>query len=527
MPSVTSKLRDSCNACAMSKIKCPKERPSCSRCESRNVSCSYSFTKRPGRKPENGSRCQPAGAITATSGGGAGATPGNGNRDASTDNGHDAHGHSVNGDQLANQTTNSNQTARHSPSSLDALFWSESPAACCNSPGINSGTNSNINGLTHTTKPNDVLSPSLQDSVTHVAPADSPDVFSMVDDMHNLHHVLTFPDMELDGFDDKMDEFLESTLESHFGMPTGTADDMNTTSATPTRNLNDIASLLIPLASTSTNMASSEAPSTTGPGSTGSSSIFSWPASSLSTTPTLSLISSSPKLLHMQLVNATDGSSVSSGHLAQTLDILKTLSSTSELTQTALELDSLDNPPDHDAFTKAVLGENHRSIDAVGTILSSSSCSDDGFLLAVMLMTVLKILERYGAAAHAQPVGVCSAWGTGLSNGLITHQDHGRRRTLSPGTPGPRNDDSGRETKVAKLVLGELHRVQRLVNELSRELEKHRERGWSGDPTMRGDGRKPTNMMLVTAGTLEQLETDMRKSLNALSTEIIDRLRKG
>lgn len=84
----------------------------------------------------------------------------------------------------------------------------------------------------------------------------------------------------------------------------------------------------------------------------------------------------------------------------------------------------------------------------------------------------------------------------------------------------PRPEDNDRETVAAKLVLGELHRVQRLVNELSREFQKHREAG--GDQVMR-DGKKLTRL-LVTTSTLTQLETDMRKSLNALSTEIIDRL---
>lgn len=49
----TSKLRDSCQSCALSKIKCPKEKPICSRCESRQMECQYFLTKRPGRKPDS------------------------------------------------------------------------------------------------------------------------------------------------------------------------------------------------------------------------------------------------------------------------------------------------------------------------------------------------------------------------------------------------------------------------------------------------------------------------------------------
>jgi hypothetical protein len=48
--STTSKIRDSCQSCASSKIKCPKEKPTCSRCARRGIPCEYLATKRPGRK---------------------------------------------------------------------------------------------------------------------------------------------------------------------------------------------------------------------------------------------------------------------------------------------------------------------------------------------------------------------------------------------------------------------------------------------------------------------------------------------
>ncbi|KAH8597596.1 aflatoxin regulatory protein-domain-containing protein [Bisporella sp. PMI_857] len=49
-----SKLRDSCHACALSKVKCHKEKPSCSRCIKRGSICEYFATKRPGRKRDSG-----------------------------------------------------------------------------------------------------------------------------------------------------------------------------------------------------------------------------------------------------------------------------------------------------------------------------------------------------------------------------------------------------------------------------------------------------------------------------------------
>ncbi|KAI8944908.1 hypothetical protein F4801DRAFT_570150 [Xylaria longipes] len=45
-----SKLRDSCLACSSSKVRCPREKPTCSRCQRRRVTCQYLTSKRAGRK---------------------------------------------------------------------------------------------------------------------------------------------------------------------------------------------------------------------------------------------------------------------------------------------------------------------------------------------------------------------------------------------------------------------------------------------------------------------------------------------
>ncbi|KAH8799859.1 aflatoxin regulatory protein-domain-containing protein [Xylogone sp. PMI_703] len=44
------KLRDSCGPCASSKVKCYREKPTCSRCAKRGLECVYSATKRIGRR---------------------------------------------------------------------------------------------------------------------------------------------------------------------------------------------------------------------------------------------------------------------------------------------------------------------------------------------------------------------------------------------------------------------------------------------------------------------------------------------
>lgn len=43
------KLRDSCTDCANSKVKCSKEKPTCARCARREVTCTYTVSRRSGR----------------------------------------------------------------------------------------------------------------------------------------------------------------------------------------------------------------------------------------------------------------------------------------------------------------------------------------------------------------------------------------------------------------------------------------------------------------------------------------------
>ncbi|KAH7360645.1 hypothetical protein BKA65DRAFT_577541 [Rhexocercosporidium sp. MPI-PUGE-AT-0058] len=45
-----SRLRDSCDSCAASKVKCTKEQPICARCEDRGFMCQYSPTRRIGKR---------------------------------------------------------------------------------------------------------------------------------------------------------------------------------------------------------------------------------------------------------------------------------------------------------------------------------------------------------------------------------------------------------------------------------------------------------------------------------------------
>ncbi|KAL6718200.1 hypothetical protein ACLMJK_004288 [Lecanora helva] len=47
------KLRDSCDACAIAKVKCTKKKPTCTRCDRRGFNCEYNATKRAGRPSQS------------------------------------------------------------------------------------------------------------------------------------------------------------------------------------------------------------------------------------------------------------------------------------------------------------------------------------------------------------------------------------------------------------------------------------------------------------------------------------------
>ncbi|KAF2171636.1 hypothetical protein M409DRAFT_17873 [Zasmidium cellare ATCC 36951] len=44
------RLKESCDACSTAKVRCTKDKPNCSRCQQKGLSCEYSFSRRAGRK---------------------------------------------------------------------------------------------------------------------------------------------------------------------------------------------------------------------------------------------------------------------------------------------------------------------------------------------------------------------------------------------------------------------------------------------------------------------------------------------
>ena len=176
---------------------------------------------------------------------------------------------------------------------------------------------------------------------------------------------------------------------------------------------------------------------------------------------------------------------------------------------------------------QTVVAENQQTLEIVSNMLQCS-CVEDGYLLTILSMVVLKALERYAAAARKQSEIAGEKDGKPSAN---TSTQEETRQISSVG-----DQKVGR--LEAQLILGELHCVQRLVKQLSPKLKARgvgaggREGGDMERDISRGDSQVPS---LSEGGTtkgpfsvtiFDQIDADLRKALSALSSEIIRMLRK-
>ncbi|KAK3680672.1 C6 zinc finger domain protein [Podospora appendiculata] len=459
-----SKLRDSCHACAVSKVKCPKEKPACSRCESRGISCQYFFTRRPGRRRESESSSN---RLSRT-------TSGNSSNSKSNRDAHSAA--ELDNEENNNGVSKDNDTIQVLPQhAVGANFFPGSPTPPASLSRGGSSYMGSHPGLSISTSP----------KLDNLFGPDSSDAFSV------LEENMMFP--ELGDFSSEMHDmdFIISGMDSPFGMP-----EMVDRGTIPhsTRD-SDIGSLLMPAtksSQTSTAAGSPEAPTTVS-----SHSLHSpWkPSMAPSTT------------------------STTCGCVMQALDLLQSLVSTQSNPPTANgSPDSIAiSNPTSDISARTVLLENKQGIETVNRMIACPACVHDSFLLTLSSMIVLKILERYATAARTQ-----------------SHRAAGEAERVSSSAGDA--DRHGRGRMAAQLVLSELHRVQRLVKQLSPRLkgsrgESGREAGmvmnlW-GQGQVEAEGEMVTGTAPFSAGTLDRVESDLRKSLSALSAEIIHMLRQS
>jgi hypothetical protein len=148
-----------------------------------------------------------------------------------------------------------------------------------------------------------------------------------------------------------------------------------------------------------------------------------------------------------------------------------------------------------------VIEANKQYINQVDAMLQCQ-CSADGYLLTIISLIVFKILDSYGAAASESEV----------------------RKAMADAA------EEDEQRVAAQRVMGELHRVQRLV----KQLAKHNKRYIAtespemtpGAFTLFGQQEEGEASFPFSTVKLCQLETDMRRRLRSLSLKLAVHLRK-
>ncbi|KAL4815790.1 hypothetical protein BDW67DRAFT_185509 [Aspergillus spinulosporus] len=153
---------------------------------------------------------------------------------------------------------------------------------------------------------------------------------------------------------------------------------------------------------------------------------------------------------------------------------------------------------------QSIMAENEQTAQAVSEVLHGEQ-GNNAYLIAVLSVVMLKVLARYAAV---------------LRDGAISNDEGpGIQLNIPLG-------EENRDHKMRQQVLGQLHRVQRLVNILSQRFRAHGGRDTSTpDADCTAVVRGIESLLPFPDFMLEQFETDLRKRLRILSAEIVDMLR--
>ncbi|KAK3370065.1 aflatoxin regulatory protein-domain-containing protein [Podospora didyma] len=539
------KLRDSCYGCASSKVRCPREKPSCSRCKKRKIPCEYLASKRAGRKHDP------------------------------LDGGHQQ------------QSSGSRHGSHSSTGSIVDFHMSEAahlmpaatyPAATTSSvsrliPSLSSWFSPNA---ATSLSANFLLSPQSvglvgggRDGSPELATTSSS---SSAETSHPSSGMLSPIDPALTAMSrdhtHELDDFLASLVP--FPM-SGTTSDGSDPAADMASDMLDFGSNLdfggggegfsSSLSSTMSPGALLEE-SLSGLGSV--SSMLQTSPSSPANTPT------SPRTSGSSSINASDNTTIPNGDrmmeespcscLVVALGLMKQLFPH----PTSCTTSGASNGGGGGVLlptVPVVIERNRQTVEAVSAMLACP-CSQDGHLLAVMAHIVFKVLGWYAAAAQqrrtsATPSGMTTpTTSTGTMNlnalgGLAIDDDGTITTTTSSassyseqvrwlqadkvGSYRLEGDDSGR--MAAQLVLSELHRAKRLVRELSAKLKAQAQQASGGeaapshqnnhqqDTGGRGNLTSEPTGLPFSGAILDILGTDLTNRLKALSVDIVRSLR--
>ncbi|KAI0007270.1 aflatoxin regulatory protein-domain-containing protein [Xylariaceae sp. FL0662B] len=221
--------------------------------------------------------------------------------------------------------------------------------------------------------------------------------------------------------------------------------------------------------------------------------------------------------------------------LIRALGLLNQLSSRGPTIRTAKgNLDSSEAGTFWHTDTKSITQENEQVLEEIKAILQCH-CSQDGYLLVIVSLIVFKVLDRYAAALRA--TSPTTDDGNNSGNFPIVSPSYYEHVLESPAIMRGccvRNDNHSR--MVAGLILGELHRVQPLVNVLSQRLKVHgrcssKEQNSTSSPNCTIGNKSNTHggegPFTFSSGLLSSFQQDLHRRLHALSAEIMDILKVG
>ncbi|KAK8064123.1 hypothetical protein PG996_008775 [Apiospora saccharicola] len=238
----------------------------------------------------------------------------------------------------------------------------------------------------------------------------------------------------------------------------------------------------------------------------------------------------------------------SCGCHTRALEVLKQFCSPRGPTRAASSFDSL----------QALIDDNERVLDTVGTMLPCD-CSQDGFLLATISRIAFNVMARYEVAARGQRHGFNPASSSSSCSSSSCSSSSTSAPSATPSVAASSDGSSGHGNSVgggeehqpmaARVVLGELYRVQRFLNGLCRRLQQ------MASLDAAGRGREPSssylgllggpgsgdhminNNKIGGGGGLDdvslpfspafycQLEANLRRRLRGLSTDIAELVR--
>ena len=495
----TEKLRDSCQACAASKVKCNKEKPTCFRCKRRGTACHYFATKRPGRKRIS---AQPR------------PSPG-----------------------------------QH-PASLEArpviIDWSKEYSMLDNvgQGQLDSGSLPNATQQWCSEAPGSDSAISIDVALSPTSNIFDPGLLSAWD-----------PVLETSGSDIALGD-LTGNLTNHTDLPdslSAVGAQGFTSSATDT---NDFFSVFARNSETSSRSEPSSAPF--GPGQARDISLGgSAQPPRRPSTDQEPPFATSPFRPH----ELSSDTSLPDSCLSRALRLVRDLTIKK---QTACAKARSETIPHLQA--QAVVVENKRAIEAVQAVLECSCSASDGVVLIILGLAVMEVLDTYTSAAQTQgqqedakqwmPCNSPSLVRSNTASGTMPspppsaspsslrsrswsfESQFSLNAPISPAiTKYPASTEMVKSQRLDRLgvniILGELHRVQRVVKEIAVRLERYhslrdeRPRGGTvGEVGVTEAGYETHPPMFFSAATCNDMAQDLRGRVGVLAKGLIEILRK-